>query len=113
MRKQEKRPPWFKVFQDQKVQIDGISDEEAGQVLKAALQYFETGETIEMSPVVRVVFLPFKKHIDESYQDYKRTCAKNRENVMNRWGKQNGTNVSSHTTGTNGNDWIQDNTEEE
>ena len=70
MAKQDNRPSWFKVFQNQGVQIDGMSDEEAGQVLKAALKYFKTREIPEMSPVVRIVFLTFKTHIDESFQDF-------------------------------------------
>ena len=70
MIKKEKRPSWFKTFRNQKALIDSVPDAEVGQALKAVFQYFETGEVVEMSPLVFAVFSSVKPYVDESYADY-------------------------------------------
>lgn len=70
MTKRENRPAWFKMFRNQKALIDSVPDAEVGQALKAAFEYFETGEFLEMSPLVFAVFSSVKPYIDESFEDF-------------------------------------------
>lgn len=70
MAKKENRPSWFKMFRNQKALIDSVPDAEAGQALKAVFQYFETGDVVEMSPLVFAVFSSVKPYVDESFNDF-------------------------------------------
>lgn len=81
----EKRPTWFKMFLNQKYIFDSVPDETLGKALKAALEYFDTGEIIELSPLERTVFASIKHCIDESYKDFERTREQNRQNALKRW----------------------------
>ena len=87
MAKKENRLSWFKMFRNQKALIDSVPDAEVGQALKAVFQYFETGEVVEMSPLVFAVFSSVRPYIDESFEDYKANSQKNRANVQKRWEK--------------------------
>ena len=98
MAKKENRPSWFKMFRNQKALIDSVPDTEVGQALKAVFQYFETGEVVEMSPLVFAVFSSVRPYIDESFEDYKANSQKNRANVQKRWEKNR--EMPSDTTGT-------------
>lgn len=98
MAKKENRPSWFKMFRNQKALIDSVPDAEVGQALKAVFQYFETGEVVEMSPLVFAVFSSVRPYIDESFEDYKANSQKNRANVQKRWEKNR--EMPSDTTGT-------------
>ncbi len=98
MAKKENRPSWFKMFRNQKALIDSVPDAEVGQALKAVFQYFETGEVVEMLPLVFAVFSSVRPYIDESFEDYKANSQKNRANVQKRWEKSR--EMPSDTTGT-------------
>lgn len=105
MAKKKGRPSWFKMFLHQKALIDAVPDETVGKSLKAVFQYFETGELPELDPMAFAVFATIKPYVDESFEDFERTSEKNRENVQKRWNKDK----PNDTTGTTGNDLIQNN----
>lgn len=74
---------------DQKEVIDSLSDEEAGQLLKAIYSYECSEERIipPMDKLVKVIFLTFKGYLDENKEVYEETCRKNKENIEKRWKK--------------------------
>lgn len=73
MAKRAGRPSWFKMFLSQKSLIDAVPDETAGKALKAALQYFDTGEYAGgLDPLSMAVFSALKPYIDEAFDDFQR-----------------------------------------
>ncbi len=66
----EKRATWFKMFLHQKSVVDAVSDEEAGQAIKAIFTYFASGEVPNMTKPAFLVFVAIKPYVDESITDY-------------------------------------------
>lgn len=87
MAKDAKRPSWFKLFLHQKAIVDSVDDITAGKALKAAFQYFDTGETVDMDQTVFIVFSAIKPYIDESFHDFQRSSAAGKKGMESRWGK--------------------------
>ena len=87
MAKETKRPSWFKLFLHQKAVIDSVDDITAGKALKAAFQYFDTGETVDMDQMTFIVFSAIKPYIDESFLDFQRSSAAGKKGMESRWGR--------------------------
>lgn len=88
----KKRPSWFKMFLSQKALIDSVTDEEAGQAIKAVYRYFDSGfETGEipgnLSPMVFSVFMCLKPYIDESFEEYRMSVENGLRGANARWGE--------------------------
>lgn len=83
-------PDWFKVSGSNDAIVYALSDNQAGRVLKAALWYFKTGETVALDPVEQIVFVSIKRDIDLSKRAYAEQSERNRENVRKRWQKDAG-----------------------
>lgn len=88
MAKDAKKPSWFKMFLHQKAIIDSVDDATAGKALKAAFQYFDTGESVDMDQMVFIVFSAIKPYIDESYLDFQRSSAAGKKGMESRWGNR-------------------------
>lgn len=71
---------WFKLFGRHQAMFDALSNEQAGQVIKAALTYLNTGELVDMDPIALVAFSALKADIDRSIADYQEVCKRNKEN---------------------------------
>ena len=71
--------------------MDTVPDETAGKALKAVFRYFDTGEVADLDPLAFAVFAAIKPYVDESFDDFERTSAKNKANVMERWKRVNTT----------------------
>ena len=84
----DKRPSWFKMFRHQKPLIDSVSNETAGIVIKAAFEYFETGEIPQLEPLEFALFSSIKQYIDESYEDFERKSEQNRQKALKRWNEE-------------------------
>ena len=84
-KKKNGRASWFKVFLHQKSLIDAVSDEAAGQALKAALQYFDNKTILELPPLAGAVFATLKEHIDESFDDYQKSVDAGQSGGNKRW----------------------------
>lgn len=82
------RPSWFKLFLHHKSLIEAVPDEVAGKALKAALRYFDTGEVAELDPLAGAVFAALKPHIDEAFEDFRRSVDTGRAGGQKRWGKE-------------------------
>lgn len=87
-RKKEGRASWFKVFLHQKALIDSVPNENVGAALKAALQYFETGENPQIDPLSFAVFSTFRQYIDESNDDFKKFSEAGQRGNKKRWDSQ-------------------------
>lgn len=84
-RKKDGRASWFKVFLHQKALIDSVPNENVGAALKAALQYFETGEMPQIDQLSFAVFSTFKQYIDESNDDFKKFSEAGQRGNRKRW----------------------------
>ena len=82
------RPSWFKLFLHHKSLIDAVPDEVAGRALKAALRYFDTGEVVELDSLAGAVFAALKPHIDEAFEDFRRSVDTGRAGGQKRWSKE-------------------------
>ncbi len=83
-----KRATWWKMFRHQRPVIENVSDEDAGQGLKAAFRYFD-GEQIEpekLSQTALLVFTVMRPYIDESMNDYAQSVENGKAGAKQRWG---------------------------
>lgn len=72
MTKKSKRPSWFKLWLHHRPLIDAVPDDVAGRAVKAALNYFATGEVTQLGQLETVVFASIKADIDDAHTDYLR-----------------------------------------
>ena len=72
MAKKSKRPSWFKLWLHHRPLIDAVPDDVAGRAVKAALNYFATGEVVQLGQLETVVFASIKSDIDDAHADYLR-----------------------------------------
>lgn len=70
--KKSKRPSWFKLWLHHRPLIDAVPDEVVGRAVKAALNYFATGDIIQLGQLESVVFASIKSDIDDAHADYLR-----------------------------------------
>lgn len=82
------RPSWFKLFLYHKSLIEAVPDEVAGKAIKAALRYFDTGEVAELDSLAGAVFAALKPHIDEAFDDFRRSVDTGRAGGQKRWSKE-------------------------
>lgn len=85
MSKGEKRPSWFKLFLHQKPLLDAVPDDVVGKAMKAAMQYFENGEVMELDPIAFAVFSTIKPGIDEAVEDFRHSVDLGRRGGKKRW----------------------------
>ena len=64
--------------------IETLTDEQAGQLLKAFYDY-NLGKEIKLNGLMLTVFSNFKIVFDENEQKYQKTCEKNKKNIENYW----------------------------
>jgi hypothetical protein len=66
--------------------LNELTDEQAGQLFKAIWLY-QNGEQIELSPLLRIAFTPFKNQFGRDVAAYQERCQKNSDNAKKRWEK--------------------------
>ena len=84
--------------------IETLTDEQAGQLLKAFYDY-NLGKEIKLNGLMLTVFSNFKIVFDENEQKYQETCEKNKKNIENYWKRVKEQNTNEY-------DRIQSNTNE-
>lgn len=72
--------------------IEGLTDEQLGQLTRALFIYARDGEIINLEPVVRMAFVFIKDKIDRNQQKYQKKCERLRANAQKRWGMQKDAN---------------------
>lgn len=87
--------------------VEDLTDEQAGQLLKAFYDY-NNGKEIKLKGLMKSIFKNFKVVFDENEQKYQETCKKNKENIEKYWERvrqqQNTTvydRIPSNTMATN------------
>lgn len=80
----------FIVYGDNEEVFDRLSDEEAGQLLKGIVKYFNSGEMPSFSGVLEFVFIPIKQQMDRDAEKFAEKCEKNRNNIRSYWDKVKG-----------------------
>ena len=68
--------------------IEGLTDEQLGQLTRAIFLYARDGKSIKLEPVVRMAFSFIKDNIDRNADKYQKKCERNRENIKKRWEKK-------------------------
>lgn len=89
--------------------IEGLTDQQLGQLTRALFIYARDGEQIQLEPVVRMAFSFIKDNIDRNADKYQKKCERNRENIRKRWQKTN-TKDTTEKDNTNVYDGIPTNT---
>lgn len=64
--------------------IEGLTDEQLGQLTRALFTYARDGEIIKLDPVVRMAFVFIKDKIDRNQGKYQARCEKNRQIALER-----------------------------
>ena len=78
----------FIVYGDNEPLFDRLTDEEAGQLLKAMVKYFNNGNEPEFDSLLTdVVWIQIKLQMDRNAEKYKKKCEKNRESIQSYWDK--------------------------
>lgn len=72
--------------------IEGLTDEQLGQLTRALFIYARDSEVINLEPVVRMAFVFIKDKIDRNQQKYQKKCERLRANAQKRWGMQKDAN---------------------
>lgn len=92
----------FMLYSDIAEQIDLLSDDEAGKLLKGLMSYAFNGETMTLPLPAQIVFLGVKSKIDRDFDKYeatkKRRSDAGKKHTGNQYSKsteQNGTNGTS------------------
>lgn len=64
--------------------IEGLTDEQLGQLTRAIFLYARNGKTINLEPVVRMAFAFIKDDIERNQDKYQAKCEKNRQIALER-----------------------------
>lgn len=64
--------------------IEGLTDEQLGQLTRAIFLYARDGKSIELGPVVRMAFAFIKDNIERNQDKYQAKCEKNRQIALER-----------------------------
>ena len=80
--------------------IEGLTDEQLGQLTRALFIYARDGKTIKLEPVVRMAFSFIKDNIDRNADKYQKKCERNRENIRKRWKKKHAEDTTERSDTT-------------
>ena len=84
------------LFTDQRVAIDYLSDDDAGQLFKAIYAYADEGNMPNFNGPMMSLFTVIRTQIDRSREAYKAKCEKNSANAKKRFANHSvSTNASS------------------
>ena len=93
----------FILYLEQKQIFEMLTNEEAGQLIKAIFEYEGTGQIVNLDRSLQIAFLPIKSALDRNKEKYENVVKRNKRNIEKRWKKEN----TKNTTGKKG---IQKNT---
>lgn len=83
--------------------ILGMTDEQAGMLLKAIYRFVTTGEQEEIADsTARFAYRIIVSQIEQSNKQYEEKCARNRENIRKRWNTKNNECITENTNEDNG-----------
>lgn len=73
--------------------LEKLSDQEIGRLVRALLEYGETGETEELAGRESIAFDFIADDINRAKAAYEERCAKNKRNIEKRYARQDDTTV--------------------
>lgn len=73
--------------------LEKLSDQEVGRLVRALLEYGETGETEELAGRESIAFDFIADDINRAKAAYEERCAKNQRNIEKRYARQDDTTV--------------------
>ena len=96
----------FIMFNNYKDFFDKLTNEEAGELIKAIIDYSNYGETGYSFKSVKAecYFTVIKQHLDSNSEKYEKIVEKNKENILKRWNKQDTTVLSGKNKNTKNTD---------
>lgn len=59
--------------------LDELTDEQSGMLFKA-IRAYQRGEEIELSGLMKAIFIPFKNQLDRDFEKHKAVCERNKAN---------------------------------
>ena len=82
-----KRATWWRMLYHQRAAVESVSDEDAGQGLKAAFRYFDGRDVKpeDLTPQAFTVFCVMRPYIDESIRNYEESVSNGRKGAAERW----------------------------
>lgn len=75
----------FIVYGDTKAVVDELTNEQAGELFRGMLEYFEDGTDPKFNGVLKIAFIPIKQQMDRDQDKYVKRCERNRANAAMRW----------------------------
>lgn len=88
----------FILYLEQKQIFEMLTDEEAGQLIKAIFEYEDTGQIVLLDRSLQIAFLPIRNVLDRNKEKYEKVVERNKKNLEKRWNKED----TKNTTGKNG-----------
>lgn len=85
MGKKNKRPTWFKMDRANRELIKATDSKLLGELMKLAMDYFESGEKLDISNMnlpdeaAKYPFIPFKQAVDEAWDEYRKAVEYGRQ----------------------------------
>jgi len=74
----------FQLYYDYRGMCDALTDEQAGQLLKAIFAH-EAGEQPELDGALKGIYILLANQLDRDSEKYIKKCDKNKENAQKRW----------------------------
>ena len=84
----------FILYLDQQEIFKMLTDEEAGQLIKAIFEYENTGKIISLEKSLQIAFIPIKSALDRNKEKYNKVVERNKKNIEKRWNKENTKNTT-------------------
>ena len=103
----------FILYLEQKQIFEMLTDEEAGQLIKAIFEYEDTGQTVTLDRSLQIAFLPIKNVLDRNKEKYEKVVERNKKNIEKRWNKEDTKNTDNDNEHDNDNDNEHDNDKKE
>lgn len=87
----------FLIYLDYQEQFELLTDEQAGQLIKAIIKYEKTGEIAKLDGMTKMAFSFIKQQLDRDNEKWKEEKQKRSEagkkGMANRWKTNNNNNV--------------------
>lgn len=87
----------FILYLEQKQIFEMLTDEEAGQLIKAIFEYEDTGQIVSLDRQLQIAFLPIKNVLDRNKEKYEKVIERNKKNIEKRWNKKDTKNTTGKT----------------
>ena len=71
----------FLIYLDYEEQVNLLTDEQIGQLMRAIIKYEKTREIPQLNGIVKMAFSFIKTQLDRDREKYEARCEKNRENA--------------------------------